>query len=115
MCHLDLAPNRKFFLLKILAEWTEGKRTDHPPVNPWSLLMLGFVPSETRLKLAKLQAPHDTANVRLHDLLKVKAANQKKLRIAVLSSEMYDLHPTIMILHLHLGTACTARCGLGSL
>ena len=114
MCHLDLAPNRKFFLLKILAEWTEGKRTDHPPVNPWSLLMLGHVPSETRLKLAKLQAPRDTAVV-LDDPVQMRAANQKKLRIAVLSSEMYDLHPTIMILHLHLGTKCAAGCGLGSL
>ena len=58
--------------------------------------MFGFVNSETRLKLAKLQAPRDTAVV-LHDPVQVRAANQKKLQITVLCSEMYDLHPTVMI------------------
>ena len=79
--------------------------------------MFGFVNSETRLKLAKLQAPPNTAVVNRHDPVTVRADNQKKLQIAVLCSEIrpasYSNHDDR--LNLHLGSKCATRCGLGSL
>ena len=111
---LDLAPDHSEVISKILQVWFDHRKKDDPPINLWSAMMTGVVPSDLILKMARLADQQTPARKFLQcmdaskqkeqltkeqekDLELLVTANEGKLRITLLIFEFKDRHPTMML------------------
>jgi hypothetical protein len=96
--HFTLVQENQNIRSALFAQWIESKRTDDPPINLLSALVMGVDPKEY-LELATVYSrQHKKEEFPPTHLEVVKKANAETFRVVIISSEVEDNHPTVKLL-----------------